>query len=159
MFIFMLLYSYFMDQLFATTTNEQNIFFIMRSIFRIIVLLTNEFPWFNNKKRPKGDYIFFLFSISYRDRQFFLLAVYSLVSKIVYLNHVFHTKDCGTIKKHKQTIEKQNINIQWQGLQIVKRIFLQFILWKYIPQLNVHKLSENEQHNFEYSYEFLFLLF
>ena len=78
---------------------NRTFFFIMRSIFRIIVLLTNEFPWFNNKKRPKGDYIFFFFSISYRDRQFVLQAVYSLVSKIVYLNHVFHTKDCRTIKK------------------------------------------------------------
>ena len=48
----------------------------MRSIFKIIVLLTNEFPWFQ-KKSPKVDFIgiCFLFSYSYRDRQFFFSAV------------------------------------------------------------------------------------
>lgn len=52
MFIFMLLYSYFMDQLFCYYYKWiEHFFFIMRSIFRIIVLLTNEFPWFNNNNK------------------------------------------------------------------------------------------------------------
>ena len=96
----------------------------MRSIFKIIVLLTNEFPWFNNKKRPKGDYILFLFSNSYRDRQFFLLSVYSLVWKIVYLNHVFHTKDCGTIKKKQTNNRKIEYNYSVSGVLDSKKDIL-----------------------------------
>ena len=57
------------------------------------------FHGLTTKNVLKGIIFFFYFPFPIVIDSFFLQAVYSLVSKIVYLNHVFHTKDCRTIKK------------------------------------------------------------